>query len=558
MTFLPIVGRELRVASRRRGTYWVRTGAALAVMVLGTWFFLMMRNEPAREVAMALFGILTGSAVLYCLLSGVRSTADCLSEEKREGTLGLLFLTDLKGYDVVVGKLAGTSLNAFYGILAVVPMLAIPLLMGGVTLGEFGRMALVAVNTLFFSLTIGICISALSRDGRRARGFTFIIIVLFAAVLPACSAWRELVGRSRQLERLLLLPSPGYTYYMAWDMWYKTGSEHFWHSLLTIHGLGWLFLLVAALVAPRGWQDKPASVQRLRWRERWLLWSYGNHLERLAFRRRLLDRSAYFWLAARARLKPAMVWGVLGFLACGWVWGLTKFDREWVSGPMCLVTAIILNVLIKGWFASESGRQLAEDRQHGTLELLLSTPLTVPDILRGQTLALWRQFLGPVLVVLATFFTFMLVAITETRDDEDKVLWILFWLAAMTMLIADLVALYWVGLWQALVARNPHRAASGTLARILVLPWLTIAAVALAISLAMMNSRAEPGPKFFLGLWFVVGLGTDFLFASRARFKLLTEFRVAATQKYERRRGRFKRSLPPRQRPAPPVIVAQQ
>lgn len=153
MTFLPIVARELRVAARRGSTYWLRTGAALLVLVLGTWVFLMMHNAPPKEIAPVLFGILAGTAVLYCLLAGVRSTADCLSAEKREGTLGLLFLTDLKGYDVVFGKLAATSVNALYGVLAVVPMLAIPLLMGGVAPAEFGRMALVAVNTLFFSHT---------------------------------------------------------------------------------------------------------------------------------------------------------------------------------------------------------------------------------------------------------------------------------------------------------------------------------------------------------------------------------------------------------------------
>ena len=127
MTFLPIVARELRVASRRRSTYWVRAGAALTVIVAGTWFFLMMRERPSQEVAQVLFSVLTGSAVLYCLLRGVGLTADCLSEEKREGTLGLLFLTDLRGYDVVFGKLVATSLNALYGVLAIVPVLAVPL-----------------------------------------------------------------------------------------------------------------------------------------------------------------------------------------------------------------------------------------------------------------------------------------------------------------------------------------------------------------------------------------------------------------------------------------------
>src|SRR2546426_7162264 len=168
MTVLPIVARELRVASRRRATYWVRSGGALAVIVVGTWFFLMMRHERPQEVALVLFGILTGAAVLYCLLSGVRSTADCLSEEKREGTLGLLFLTDLKGYDVVLGKLLATSLVSFHGLLAVLPAFAVCFLLGGVTGGEFWRMFLVLINAFLLSLAAAMWVSALSRQARRA------------------------------------------------------------------------------------------------------------------------------------------------------------------------------------------------------------------------------------------------------------------------------------------------------------------------------------------------------------------------------------------------------
>src|SRR2546426_9114768 len=190
MTILPIVARELRVASRHRSTYWLRTGAALALIIVGTWLFLMMQREtvPPHEIAQVLFGILTGGAVLYGLFVGGLSTADCLSEEKREGTLGLLFLTDLKGYDVVFGKLAASSLNAFYGALAVVPMLGVPLLMGGVTLGEFGRMALVAVNTLFFSVALGIGVSALSRSALKAVLTTLLLVFVFTALLPASGA----------------------------------------------------------------------------------------------------------------------------------------------------------------------------------------------------------------------------------------------------------------------------------------------------------------------------------------------------------------------------------
>src|SRR5215469_11630653 len=106
-----------------------------------------------------MFSVLTFYAFGLCLLAGVFFTAHSLTEEKREGTLGLLFLTDLKGYDVVLGKFAAVSLNAFYALLALMPMTALPLLLGGVTGAEFWRMALALINALFFSLAAGICVS---------------------------------------------------------------------------------------------------------------------------------------------------------------------------------------------------------------------------------------------------------------------------------------------------------------------------------------------------------------------------------------------------------------
>src|SRR5262245_513428 len=103
MTFLPIVSRELLEASRRRGTYWMRLAAAAAGLVIGGWVMLVMRQEAPAEMSQVLFVSLSIAAYVYCLFAGVFRTADCLSEEKREGTLGLLFLTDLKGYDIVLG-----------------------------------------------------------------------------------------------------------------------------------------------------------------------------------------------------------------------------------------------------------------------------------------------------------------------------------------------------------------------------------------------------------------------------------------------------------------------
>src|SRR2546430_12339307 len=109
MSFLPMVDRELRVPGRRRGTYWNRAFSALVAILFGGWLMLLYQQSPPHEVGQILFASLAALTFLYCLLAGVRATAHCLSEEKREGTLGLLFLTDLEGYDVAVGTLAATS-----------------------------------------------------------------------------------------------------------------------------------------------------------------------------------------------------------------------------------------------------------------------------------------------------------------------------------------------------------------------------------------------------------------------------------------------------------------
>jgi len=532
MSFLPIVARELRVSARKTGLFWLRVSAALAAILLGSWAFLINQNATRKDLALAMFGVMTGSTALYCLLSGVWFTADSLSQEKREGTLGLLFLTDLRGYDVVIGKMAATSLGALYGVLAVVPMLAVPLLIGGVAPGEFGRMALVILNTLFFSLTLGMCVSAMSRSGRWATMTTFLLIVSFSALSPLASGLLSVIGKWPRAQLLLLLPSPGYTFAATFDSTFKVNRDPFWWSLETVHGLGWCFLVIASLVAPRAWQDRPAGSRIWRHLNQWPLLGPGDDEERRGFRRRLLDRNAFFWLAARARQRPAYVWAALGLLALGWFWGLLRLRQEWLNAAVYILTALTLNGIIKTWVASESSRQLAEDRQAGTLELLLSTALSVEDILRGQWLALARQFLAPVLLILGIFFVFLLGTLRDPGADDERLFFIWLYSMGMLMLVGDLVAMYWLGMWRGLTAKDPHRAFLGNLVRILLLPWIGIGAAALFIATAAAMVGYEPGNYTFINLWVLFGLAADVGFAAWARHQLQTKFRSAATMRF--------------------------
>src|SRR5262249_1133399 len=137
MTLLPVVERELRVASRKRATFWIPIIAALVAFGIGALFLILGLLAPAMlgfgglASGRGLFTTLTALLLAGALSAGVFLTSDCVSEEKREGTLGFLFLTDLRGYDVVGGKLFAAGLRSLYGLLASLPILAVTLLMGG-------------------------------------------------------------------------------------------------------------------------------------------------------------------------------------------------------------------------------------------------------------------------------------------------------------------------------------------------------------------------------------------------------------------------------------------
>src|SRR5262245_28777156 len=120
MTFLPIVERELRVASRRRSTFRMRLYSAAGMMFL--WVLVLsVGRVPVGQRGLAVFVALAVGVFAAALLAGVFLTADSMAVERLEGTLGLLFLTELRGHEVVLGKLAGTSVRAIYGLLAVMP-----------------------------------------------------------------------------------------------------------------------------------------------------------------------------------------------------------------------------------------------------------------------------------------------------------------------------------------------------------------------------------------------------------------------------------------------------
>src|SRR5262245_42668133 len=182
----PIIERELRLVARRARTYWGRAGAAAAgiVLLLTVMNFQLGIAAPARA-GQTTFRVLACVAGLMAVSTELQLAAAAFVREKREDTLGLLFLTPLKPRELLAGKLVAVSLEASYRFVAIIPLLALPMLAGGVSLSNFLALVLALANLMFLIGALGLNVSAHSWDEKRALSAAAVTLGGLGLVVPA-------------------------------------------------------------------------------------------------------------------------------------------------------------------------------------------------------------------------------------------------------------------------------------------------------------------------------------------------------------------------------------
>ncbi|MSU34654.1 MAG: ABC transporter permease [Pedosphaera sp.] len=475
MAFLPIVGRELREASRRPLTWRVRTGLAMAgVATASLLSLLLLLNGVASSLwGEYLFLGLTVVLALYALFAGPALAASCICEEVREGTLGLLFLTDLKPMDIILGKVSSKAIAAGYGLLGMVPLLGYAILFGGVTGSAFAQTALALFNLLFFSLALTILLSTLMREERAVSSLASLAVFIGVFAPFLILFYRSSTGGLQQpsMDSLsgILMPS------LAFPLMHKlprgvplnVAPWRYWISMLWIHSLGWTFLLVAARCLRSARREAPSSSGQASWKEVVHWWRFGPTDRRRQHRLKWLQKGAFAWLASREVRKPAMVWALLAAALAGLAYGAIRTDlTNTLHRDVIIPWAAVLGGLLKFWFAGEACRQLAEDRRAGALELLLTTPIENDDFFQGVWHSLRRQFLWPSLVFLALTASVPLLPWQSGSMNWKTV-------GPIVILYGvDLWALGWCGIWRGISSPIPNRAITETLLLTIGLPWL--------------------------------------------------------------------------------------
>lgn len=417
MNPLPLFARELVVAGRKSSTHRLKLAFGGGSMLVAIWSLLVTNGGSG----LVIFRWLSWIAAVMVLFAAIFIASDMISRERRDGTLGFLFLTDLNAVDVVLGKFAAAGLLPMMGLIAMFPAFAMCQLIGGVPAGLFWKTMLALLLTLAFSLSAAIFVSSFCEDHRKAYGAT---------------------------TAFLLLASP---------LWLVSFAQSFGSGSFTV--LAGAFLFCAGCLLH-------GSGKRLRncWRDQ----ERGNDAAKSQRRENLspslLEKFPVAWMMLR-RQRLHRRWTAVGFVLviAAFLMTLPMWRIRWDL----LLALLALHVGYEFILIARTAYFFYADRQTGALELLLGSKLLNEEIFEGLNQYLFRKSVH--FVTLLTLVDFAIALALWNGASKS--------LAALPLALAGglwitLFGLGWLGVYRSLMMRHPSLAMLATFARLSLVPMM--------------------------------------------------------------------------------------
>lgn len=403
----PVILRELRVGSRRWTTYWLRLLAAgVVMMAVILWLGGHGHTGQAGSLVFAwVHRIILASIWIIVPLM----TCDCLSSEKREGTLGLLFLTNLSAREIVMAKAVAHGLRGFTLWLAAVPLMAVPVLLGGLAWREIVLSCALTFGSILFALSVGLWASVTTRQLNSSVALAVLLAplagMLLIMLLMALGGTLSMVFGTGQYG------DPAWTdnfeeffglFWNAEDDWSNAlsgGGKLLIITALTFLPIAALLLIASVLIVAqmlrRNWQDKPKTKRQSEVEQFFCAPTFFPRFFR-GWMRRSLERNPIGWLEKRSwtgRL-TSWIWFAL-MISFGTMLAYATSDR----GMLSLFDGLIWLLLVS--FAYVAAGSFRRERETGALELILVTPLSERQIIYGRLRGLWGQFMPAFLLWVA-------------------------------------------------------------------------------------------------------------------------------------------------------------
>ena len=433
----PVVQRELRETARRPLNHWLRLGGAFSGVIV---FWFVTARAPLNILGWELFHNI--HLLLLYLICGLvpALTADTIARERREGTLGLLFMTPLTASGIVVGKMVAQVLRALTLWLALMPLLTIPFLYGGVTWADIVAFLTIELCAGMLCLAAGVLASSLTDNRALAFILAFLLMGAFVGggrkyqnqgMMSSARMLAPVAGSPNRVPRYMfnLIPSgPGRNFTML-----PGHPGMFGGSIISVNSAGVAIVLassrpprslltedfcIAAIMllvsirfagycVERSWQDKVPSVRQKAWVQRYCSPLFEDRFARGM--KRTLEWNPIAWLQQYSWKARCSKWGLcllFVVLLC------FSIDGNDLNAFGELLMALLMIMVAAYTYAGVNG--FLQEKKSGALELILVSPISVNQIIFGRVWGLWKQFLPSALVLVAADIAFH-EAISQAR-----------------------------------------------------------------------------------------------------------------------------------------------
>jgi ABC-type transport system involved in multi-copper enzyme maturation permease subunit len=435
----PIFVREWLTLPRRPPHYAVRTIYLGLFLLLGltAWQATIGWTRPSSLGDTARFGRLLFDLSVHTQLTlllffAALSAAAAVCQEKDRRTFVLLLLTDLRNREIVLGKLAGALLQIGLLLLGSFGMLALVLLLGGVTGQQVAQAALVLAGACLAAGSLG-CLVALWRDQTfPTLALTVLLLVLYfcgvraLAGVPVIASWFSLSLDPALFQDVQLWFDPYQCLHSVLDP-----PLDFSLPLSPAAGFTACMLLLAA--ALNGWSifrlrrwNPSNEPSRRRQRDEEENEKHSSQAHAAPGRVRPVWHNPILWREIRTRgygRRPLLVklaYGVVVALIC-W-YALTDLSDTAGRGPLAaaagLAPVCILGLLLT---AAQAVTAITSERDLGALDLLLVTDLTPGEFIFGK---LWgiaynaKEYVVPPLLLACVYAWYGMLASPPVGHEE--------------------------------------------------------------------------------------------------------------------------------------------
>jgi hypothetical protein len=392
----PVFAWEWRRVSRQWWFFAMRSALVAGVLagLAAAWWAVATSPEASAprlmaRVGRAFFTVIALGQIAMVLLAAPASTAGTFCMESARGQVRLMLVTEVTPLDIALGVLGARLLPVLAGILCVVPVLALTSHLGGVPPGAMIDLVAVVAGSATLGCALALLLSIGARKFHEALVATYVLLAGWGLGYPIVQVIRlTAVGGLIPGEAMRWLRDVN-PFWQAMTPVLRPGSsrsDEVWAFVAgTLLVSASLIGLAAARLRAAAMNDQ-GSCRRRSWR-RILTGGRSDSM---------LENHPVYWRECRLQ-RPASWIGLL----CGlYVAGATFFSILAVvecSGPGARATPF--------WAGPFNGFQaavgllllsvvtpasLAEDRARGSLELLLSTPLSSSSIVLDKWLAHYR------------------------------------------------------------------------------------------------------------------------------------------------------------------------